>query len=141
MTGFRRRTVLLGLLTYAFGLIPFYFLTPVQPGVQDILRQTAMAATGAPTTGAAATTPTSSGSWFLYSAKGDLWETNVAQTLQLTHVGHYSQPALDGESLVYVEREKSYSDLWLLQPGAAPRRVTHNASADVASNQIGRAHV
>jgi hypothetical protein len=96
--------------------------------------------TAAPPTALAAS-PTASPSnatlsawWLLYAAHGDLWETNGAQTIQLTHEGHFSQPDFDGKSLVYVEREKDYSDLWLARANLAPRRVTDDASADAAAS-------
>lgn len=66
--------------------------------------------------------------WFLYAANGDLWETDGTTSLQLTHNGHLTQPALSAQALVYVEREKSYSDLWLTGANQPARRLTHDAS-------------
>jgi hypothetical protein len=176
-----RRAVVLGLLTYALGLVPFYVLTPVHryvPGfvaslrpasvvptptrvgdatgplpvpsatpasagtghVEPALAPTAVPSTASPApaaspTGAPTATPAPDAVWsLLYVAKGDLWVTDGARTTQLTREGRLSQPSLDGKTLVYVERGKNYSDLWLAQPGAAPRRITHNFSADVTAN-------
>lgn len=90
---------------------------------------------GSPSSLVVTATPDSAlADWILYGANGDLWETDGAQTIQLTHNGHLSQPAVDANVLVYVERQKDHSDLWLAQPRAAPRRITHNASADVTAN-------
>jgi hypothetical protein len=80
------------------------------------------------------TTASSAAKWLLFAAKGDLWETNGERTKQLTHNGHLSQPSLVDDALVYVERQKNYSDLWFVQAGAAPRRLTHGASPDVSAN-------
>jgi hypothetical protein len=176
-----RRAIVLGLLTYALGLIPFYLLTPVHqyvPGflasfravgdtitptrvtgatgpppapsatplsggaghVEPDLVPTAVAASSIATPVASATaaptaTPVADAAWsLLYAAKGDLWVTNGAQTTQLTRSGRLSQPSLNGNTLVYVERGKNYSDLWLARPGVAPRRITHNFSSDVTAN-------
>jgi hypothetical protein len=175
MSSMYRRAIVLALLTYALGLVPFYFLTPVHEfipnfvnslrpataitptpavgvtGQQPLVSATATSGTGhlepvltppaTPTDSAASTAvsptsvPTSAAAWSLvYAAKGDLWETNGAQTNQLTHNGQLSQPSLDGNTLVYVQRAKNGSELWLAQPRAAPRRITHNTSADVAAN-------
>ena len=67
---------------------------------------------------------------FLYAANGDLWETASNRATQLTRVGHLTQPAVGPHDLVFVDREKSYSDVWQVDAAAA-RRVTHDGAAIV----------
>jgi len=78
----------------------------------------------------------------LYVVSGDLWETNGSQATQLTHNGHLGQPTLasqsqsqsEAQSLIYVEREKNYSDLWLVDANHPARPITHDSSPIIEQN-------
>lgn len=76
----------------------------------------------------------SGGPWLLYAANGDLWESDGGRTVRLTHNGHLSQPSLGPSGIVYVERQRNYSDLWLAGNNRPPVRLTHDASPIIAHN-------
>ncbi len=71
--------------------------------------------------------------WFLFAANGDLWETDGDRLIQVTHGGLFAQPAFGTDALVYVERERNYSDLWLAGPGHRPRQLTHNTAPSISN--------
>jgi Tol biopolymer transport system component len=66
--------------------------------------------------------------WFLFAANGDLWQTDGDRLVQLTHSGQLAQPTFRSDALVYVERKRNHSDVWLAGPGHSPRQLTHNAA-------------
>ncbi len=71
----------------------------------------------------------------LYVAGGDVWETDGERSTRMTQDGSVMQPAFTGDLLVYVERAKNRSDLWLAEEGRSPRQLTQNASPIIDWNR------
>jgi hypothetical protein len=78
--------------------------------------------------------PVDTTAW-LYVAGGNLWEITGGSPFQLTNDGGISQAALGSDGLVFVERSRNASDLWLANGDGPPRALTRNAAASASQSR------
>ena len=112
------------------------------PGVAEPVSTPSAARPAAPTPAAApvvagsttqpARAPTSL-TW-LYVVDGNLWQTTGSGQVQLTRDGVIGQPVLGDNGLVFVERSRYATDVWLASAEGPPRPITRNTSAAVSQN-------
>ncbi|MBV9602953.1 MAG: hypothetical protein JOZ87_39745 [Chloroflexi bacterium] len=69
---------------------------------------------------------------WLFVIDGNLWEINGGAPFQLTDGGSLGQAALGDDALVFVERSRNASDLWLASSQGPPRPITRNVSSSAS---------
>jgi hypothetical protein len=64
----------------------------------------------------------------LYVIDGNIWVAGGSEPVQLTTDGNIGQPTLADAGLVFVQRSRNASDVWLASREAPPRALTHSTS-------------